>query len=183
MVRHFLGTLFFGFIVFALFVNLYQFSGALMPFEMNGISSQVPASDSIFGFTSIFNFITDLSSSTDIQAAIKCITAGVKVIQWFTIDKVVDVFESATSLVKPTGIDALKLFISFIGVFFWGLLTPFTFLFGAVAILIGVFLFAWQLVAILVRFLYGYYNYVPVSSGMLSAVNFTQSLSYIPIAL
>lgn len=180
MVRHFVGALFFAFIGLALFVNLFQFSGAQVPFEMV-MSSYEYDENSVFGFTSLFRFITTISDDPMLSTGLDWIKQGTSIFQKFSVDQVVSLFVN-TRNAQP-GVTILVAVFQILATGISGLILPFAYLYALVVIILGVFMFLWQFVAIFCKFLLGYYNYVPVSSGMLSAVNFTQSLSYITPAL
>ena len=162
MVRHFLGALFWSFIGLVVFVNLFQFSGAELPFEMPWGEYELPP-DSVFGFTSIFNFMHTLADDELVNTGLSWIRTGSSLIKQFTVDEVVSMFVNVRN--APDGLNWLMLLASILTILVFGLIYPLIDFVAVFIILLGVLMFLWQIVSIFLKFLLGYYNYVPISSS------------------
>lgn len=164
MIRHSLGVLFWSFIGLVVFVNLFQISGALLPFEDTGWFKQ-DVSNTYFGFTSLFNFTTSLGSNVGLQNGLSVIGSGFSLIKYFTIDSLIGIFTNAKNLSYSGNLlDVVYLLTSILKFLFDGILGMVVYPFALVIILIGVIMYAWSFLSVLFQFLLGYYNAtIPVS--------------------
>ena len=77
MVRHFLGVLFWSFISVVVFINLFQYSGAVLPFNDYFNSNNVNLSSSYFGFSSFFTLLQTIGNDIGITTGLNIMNQGV----------------------------------------------------------------------------------------------------------
>lgn len=164
MVRHFLGVMFWSFISFVVFVNLFQFSGAVLPFEDVGGVQVNTFNNSVFGFSSLFTFVQTIGSDDYIKIGLNTFSTGFSIIKMFSIDDLVGFFSNMVEAANTGngGLVILYLIANIFTLLKDVLVLPLVAVVAVFIMLVGLILFIWQLITIFFRFTLGYYN-IPLS--------------------
>lgn len=170
MIRHFLGLIFCSFIAQVIFINLFQYSGALMPFQSDFGPSHFDTQNTYFGFSSLILFIQTVSSDNGITTGISAITTGINIIQRFSVNSIVSLFDSiynAGSL--DIGSSFAFIFSNLLRVVFDFIVGPIMWAVGLMIIIFGLLLFLWQLFSFIIFFIIGKFNMDFPDSGLLES--------------
>lgn len=164
MIWHFLKLTFFGTISLIIFVNVWQYSGAILPFD-SALENDFN-NNTFFGFSSIFTFMSNIGNDKDIANGFLIIKTGIGMIQDWSIDHIVSTFNGIR-----THLDAgnnwfaiVEVVVGFIWIFIDSIIMPFITIFSLIIIIIGIVLFAFSFLSVFAKFLLGGYNINDFSS-------------------
>lgn len=164
MIRHTLGIFFTSFIGICIFVNLYQFSGAIMPFELPFDSNPTDYQHSFFGISSIITFFQNLGNDSGISTAIAFMNTGIKVTQTFSVDTIVQVFDNINEIIKSNpALLVVYIVAAIFNIIKDILMLPIAGIVTIICLFVGLFTFIWQLLTYFFKFVVGYYN-VPLDT-------------------
>lgn len=172
MIKHFLIMFFSAFIAQVIFINLFQFSGAILPFDYDpDIIIPVNTNTSLFGFSSLLTFAETISHDTYINIGIQAIGKGVSMLQHFSIDSIVELFEFIydADFSKGDGLVILTLIQTIVRILRDMIIAPLTWSAAILVIAMGVLIFLWQMITILCFLISGRYNMPIHSSGLLDS--------------
>lgn len=169
MIRHFLGALFWSLVTLMIFINVFQFSGAVNPFEGYWNDYGLDATNSYFGFSSLIGFFTDLGDNSTTENSLHLLGVSVKLVATLSIDTLVYTFNTMSdNFNNPNFFEGILLIFVLVFVFFTEFLVLPVYLVGFVLVLIVVVLnFLFTFVTYLFKLMGGYYN-VPLNSGILT---------------
>ena len=169
MVWRFLSCFFWFSLSLILFVNLFQYSGATLPFG-NELGFEGNYENTVFGFSSIFTFVETIGSDKNIDNALTIFKTAVGIVQKFSIDEIVLKLEELQNVGHDFG-KTIVAMITFIFTLFIDILVlPFVVVISLVLIIISIIMFAFNLLEILAKFLLGGYNLPINTSGLLNNV-------------
>lgn len=161
MLKHFLSMFFFSTIFIVMFVNVFIFSGATLPMEVQYDSfAHENIQDTYFGFSSLIQFFESFAHDGYINASLKAFEVAWGMVKTFSIDSFVTMFKNLEEVSHQNsfGLVIAALFSGLLNIIITGLVQPVVYVIAVLGVIIALIIFIFALLSKLAQLFTGYYN-------------------------